>query len=225
MKRSVLIKLSSALIASASMLSLSGIGNTPVNASLTGSLVMGSAKIVGKLVLLPVKLASGVIIQIALPTTLFAGLSAYGLNKLLSTMTDEQFQLCSLDSIKAKIGYASKGNNLVGKVTIGQLRSLIDYADGKFGKEQPPVLDKNLLGLVKNLSDKGTWAIDGLEKIDLEYLLDRNNDDTYVIVKKDILDTLINSRKNFRKAVENILSNQKENVTNLFVNLFTKKVF
>ena len=225
MKRSVLIKLSSALIASASMLSLSGIGNTPVNASLTGSLVMGSAKIVGNLVLLPVKLASGVIIQIALPTTLTVGLGACGLNWLLSNMTDEQFKLFSVDSIEAKLGYASKGNNLVDSVTIGQLRSLIDYADGKFEEEQPPVLDENLLGLVKNLSDKGTWAIDGLEKIDLEYLLDRNNDDTHVITKGDILDTLINSRKNFGKAVENILSNQKENVTNLFVNLFTKKVF
>ena len=212
------------------MLSLSGMVKSPVNASVTGSLVTGTAKIVGNLALFPVKLASGVVIQIALPAALTAGASVCGLNLLLANMTEDEVKLFSLDSIKAQLGYSSKGNNLVG-VSVGQLRNLVDYASYKFEEEQVPVThdeqlpDENLLGLVEYLSAKETWEVDGLEQIELQYLLDRNNDDNHVITKEDILDTLINSRKDLGKAAKRILSKQKDKVNSLFINLFTNKVF
>lgn len=232
MKKSILVKLSSALAASASLMTLSSNGSVPVYASLPGTLVVGSIKVAGKIILLPVKLAGGTIVTMVLPSAMVAGLGAYGLNEFVAYLTDEQVKLFSLDSVAAKFGYASKGNDLIDKeVTVDRLRDLVSYAENvSKGKTTPEDLtaqlkNADLLGLVKVLGDKKTWSIDGLEKIELEYLLDRCNDNNHIINKEDVLVTLMNARKDVGKAAKKILTKQKDNVTDFLASLFTKKVF
>ena len=86
-------------MSSASLFSFVEVANQSVNASLALNLVSGTAhiaggvvcrsvKICGKLALIPVKLTTGAVISVALPTELVSGLGLWGINSLLSSLTD-----------------------------------------------------------------------------------------------------------------------------------------